>query len=35
MNRQISFSQYRQIDLIILTAVLAISQFFIHVASSF
>jgi len=35
MNRQISFSQYRQIDLIIMTAVLAISQFFIHVASSF
>ena len=35
MNRQISFSQYRSIDLIIMTAVLAISQFFIHVASSF
>lgn len=35
MNRQISFSQYRTIDLIILAAVLAISQFAIHVASSF
>lgn len=35
MNRQISYSQYRQIDLIIMTAVLAISQFFINVASSF
>ena len=35
MNRQISFSQYRSIDLIILTGILAISQFFIHVASSF
>jgi hypothetical protein len=35
MNRQISFSQYRSIDLIILTAVLAISQFLIYAASSF
>lgn len=35
MNRQISFSQYRSIDLIIMTAVLAISQFAIHIASSF
>lgn len=35
MNRQISFSQYRSIDLIILTAVLAVSQFVIHAASSF
>lgn len=35
MNRQISFSQYRSIDLIILTAALAISQYLIHVASSF
>ena len=35
MDRQISFSQYRTIDLVILTAVLAISQFAIHVASSF
>ncbi len=35
MNRQISFSQYRTIDLLILTAVLAISQFVIYAASSF
>ena len=35
MNRQISFSQYRTIDLTIMTAVLAISQFAIYVASSF
>ncbi len=35
MNRQISFSQYRSIDLIILTAALAISQYLIYVASSF
>ncbi len=35
MNRQISFSQYRTIDLVIMTAVLAISQYFIFVASSY
>ena len=35
MNRQISFSQYRTIDLLILTAVLAVSQFVIYAASSF
>jgi hypothetical protein len=35
MDRQISFSQYRNIDLTIMTAVLAISQFAIHIASSF
>ena len=35
MNRQISFSQYRTIDLTIMTAVLAISQYFIYIASSF
>lgn len=35
MNRQISFEQYRSIDLTIMTGVLAISQFFIYAASSF
>ena len=35
MNRQITFDQYRNIDLTIMTAVLAISQFFIYVAASF
>ena len=34
MNRQISFQQYRSIDLTILAVLLAISQFVIHVASS-
>ena len=34
MNRQISFQQYRTIDLTILAGVLAISQFVIHMASS-
>lgn len=34
MNRQISFSQYRSIDLTILAVVLAISQVLIHFASS-
>lgn len=35
MNRQISFEQYRSIDLTIMAGVLAISQFFIYAASSF
>lgn len=35
MNRQISFSQYRTIDLSILMVLLAISQFMIHLATSF
>lgn len=35
MNRQISFSQYRAIDLAILSVVLAVCQFLTHLASSF
>lgn len=35
MNREISFSQYRTIDLVILTVLMAVSQFVIYVASSF
>ena len=35
MNRQISFSQYRTIDLTILSLVLAVCQFLTHLASSF
>ena len=35
MNRQISFSQYRTIDLSILMVVLAVCQFMTHVATSF
>ncbi len=35
MNRQISLSQYRAIDLGILTVVLAVCQFLTHLASSF
>ena len=34
MNRQITFAQYRSIDLTILTVVLAISQILIHFAAS-
>ena len=35
MNRQISFSQYRTIDLTILSVVLAVCQFMTHLATSF
>lgn len=35
MNRQITFQQYRSIDLTILAVMLAISQFVIYLASSF
>lgn len=35
MKRQISFAQYRSIDLTILLVVLAVSQFLIYAASSF
>ena len=35
MNRQISFSQYRAIDLSILSVVLAVCQFLTHLAVSF
>lgn len=35
MNRQISFSQYRTIDLLIMAAMLAGSQFLIYAAASF
>ena len=35
MNRQISFGQYRAIDLTILSVVLAVCQFLTHLASSF
>ena len=35
MNRQISFSQYRTIDLTILSVVLAVCQFLTHLATSF
>lgn len=35
MNRQITFQQYRSIDLTILTVLLAVSQFVIFLASSF
>lgn len=35
MNRQISFGQYRTIDLTILSVVLAVCQFLTHLASSF
>ena len=35
MNRQISFSQYRAIDLTILSVVLAVCQYMTHLASSF
>ena len=35
MNRQISFSQYRMIDLSILSFVLAVCQFLTHLAVSF
>ena len=35
MNREISFSQYRTIDLVILTVLMAVSQFVIYVAASF
>lgn len=35
MNREISFGQYRSIDLSILAVLMAVSQFMIHVASSF
>ena len=34
MNRQISLSQYRTIDLCILTGLMAVSQFVIHIAIS-
>ena len=34
MNRQISLSQYRTIDLAILTGLMAVSQFVIHIAIS-
>ena len=34
MNREISFQQYRSIDLTILAVVLAVSQFVIYFASS-
>lgn len=35
MNRQISFSQYRAIDLSILMAILVVCQYLIHLATSF
>ena len=35
MNREISLSQYRTIDLTILAVLMAVSQFVIYVASSF
>lgn len=35
MNREISFGQYRSIDLTILAVLMAVSQFVIYVASSF
>lgn len=35
MNRQISFSQYRTIDLTILSVVLAVCQYLTHLATSF
>lgn len=35
MNREITLSQYRSIDLTILAVLMAVSQFVIHVASSF
>ena len=35
MNREISLSQYRSIDLTILAVLMAVSQFVIYVASSF
>ena len=35
MNRQISFSQYRTIDLTILSLVLAVCQYLTHLATSF
>ena len=35
MNRQISFGQYRAIDLTILSVVLAVCQYMTHLASSF
>lgn len=35
MNRQISFSQYRTIDLSILMAVLVVCQYLIHLATSY